>query len=115
MKNKDYSYLKKVILRLNKKQWNIKDFKYIDDLSNRYIKNNNLDKLSLLRYGEVLLGKYCDIDYSNLDNSRRYIEMLLDDMDNFNITVLITLIITITQLVISTNDGKINFNDIKEE
>lgn len=97
----DEKFLKQVILRLKKENWTINDINYLYDKFLDFIKKENLDELSLLRYGEVLSGKALDcIDYNNIDNIRLNIFNLLDNIDKLNIPIIVNVIAAILKLTI---------------
>lgn len=97
----EYNYLKKVILRLNKKTWDKKDFEFIRDLFNKLCSDNNIDKLSALRYGEVFLGKITrDYNYKDYSSSRALIGYMFENIDNLEVPTVIVCIGAISYLVL---------------
>jgi hypothetical protein len=103
----EYNYLKKVILRLNKKTWDKKDFEYIRGMFDKLCLNNNIDKLSALRYGEVFLGKITkEYDLKDYNSSRALIGYIFENIDNLEVPTVVVCIGAITYIVLE---------DIKDE
>ena len=103
IKDYEYSFLKKVILRLKKKEWNRQDLKYIYTLFKQFVEKLNIDETSTLRFGEVLLGQYCNVDYSNIQDIRQKIQDILDT-DELTTTVSTVIIAAMVLLSLSATD-----------
>lgn len=103
IKKYEYDFLKKVILRLKKKEWNRQDLKFIYTQFKIFIEKINVDEASVLRFGEVLLGQYCNVDYSNIQNVRQNIEIILDT-DELTTTVSTVIIAAIVLLSLAATD-----------
>lgn len=98
----DEKFLKQVILRLKKNNWDIKDIEYLYDKFLDFIKEENLDELSLLRYGEALSGKALDcINYHDINNVRLNIFNLLNNMEKLDIPVIVNIIAAILKLTLN--------------
>ena len=103
IKKYEYDFLKKVILRLKKTEWNRQDLKFIYTQFKIFIEKINVDEASVLRFGEVLLGQYCNVDYSNIQNARQNIEIILDT-DELTTTVSTVIIAAIVLLSLAATD-----------
>lgn len=62
----EYKFLSRVVIQtITKDKWDISDLEYLYKEFNFFIAKSNIDEISILRKGEVLLGQYCDLkDYS---------------------------------------------------
>lgn len=86
------------------KRWNIKEIKRLYIYFEKFIKENDLNELSLLRYGEVLAGNNLDnIDYKDLNNVKENIKNILNNMEDFSIPVLNLIIASILKITIERN------------
>lgn len=117
--NYEYEYLKNVVLILDKESWSTKDLTYIYQEYLKYLKKIKVDELTALRAGEVLLGKYCEVDY-NINNVKDLIWKLLNQLNEsgqdywpYICTAIIGTIVKISLAEI--NNEQLDFNSIKEE
>lgn len=86
------------------KEWDIKLVKKMYSYFIRFIEENDFNELSLLRYGEVLLGNNIDtIDFTNLADVKNKIKNILNNMEDFNIPVLNLIIACILKITIERN------------
>lgn len=101
----DEKFLKQVILRLNKENWNINDINYLYNKFLDFINKENLNELSLLRYGEALSGKALDcINYKDINNVKLNIFNLLNNIEKLDIPVIVNIIAVILKLTILENN-----------
>jgi hypothetical protein len=113
IKKYEYNFLKKVILRLKKTEWNNQDLRYIYTLFKQLVETLEVDETSLLRFGEVLLGQYCNIDYSNISDVRQKIQDILDT-DELTTTVSVVIIAAMVLLSLSTQDESLKIKSIEK-
>ena len=109
-KKYEIKFLKSVVLRLAKKTWEKKDLQFIYDKFKGFIKSTATDEISLLRKGEFILKKYCDVDYTDMAKVKYYIESII--VEDIDLTISVVLIGTITKLAIS---DKIDYEEVKEK
>lgn len=112
-KKQELKFLKYVIKKLELKTWDKSDLVDIYNEFLNFCKILNLDEINLLRKGEVSLGKYCNLDYKNIDEVKTRIYIIFNNIEELDIPICIVLIAAITKLSISEFEGKKNFNDIK--
>ena len=116
--NYEYEYLKNVVLILDKESWSTKDLTYIYQEYLKYLKKIKVDELTALRAGEVLLGKYCEVDY-NINNVKDLIWKLLNQLSESSQDywpICIAIIGTIVKISLAEiNNEQLDFNNIKEE
>lgn len=110
-----YKFLKNVILRLDKHSWTEEDLRFIDNEFKKFIKRIKVEEIAALRSGEMFLGKYCEVDLSNIDDVRDLIYKCCDSIDQISSDVCIVIVGALTRLALSEIDGKYNVNEIKEE
>ena len=109
----EYKFLKAVILRLRKETWDKTDLDYIESKFDYFIRKTKLDKIDLLRKGEVMLGEYCEVDLSNIQDVRDLIYKCIVNIDEISSPICIAIIAALNTLALSEINGKIDFKDIE--
>ena len=111
----EYKFLKNVLSLYKKEVWTDKELRVIDSEFNKFTKRTKLDSIAILRKGEVMLGEYCDVDMTDIQDVRDLIYKCLDNMEDISIPVGLAIIAAINKLALSNIDGKENFNNLKKE
>ena len=111
----EYKFLKNVLNLYKKEVWTDKELRVIDSEFNKFTKRTKLDSIAILRKGEVMLGEYCDVDMTDIQDVRDLIYKCLDNMEDISIPVGLAIIAAINKLALSNIDGKENFNNLKKE
>lgn len=111
----EYKFLKNVLNLYKKEIWTDKELRVIDSEFNKFTKRTKLDNIAILRKGEVMLGEYCDVDMTDIQDVRDLIYKCLDNMEDISIPVGLAIIAAINKLALSNIDGKENFNNLKKE
>ena len=107
----EYIYLKSIILRLKKETWNKSDLEFIDAKFDKFIKKTKLNKIDILRKGEVMLGEYCEVDMSNIQDIRDLIYKCLVNIDEISSPICVAIISALNTLALAEANGtKVDFN-----
>ena len=119
-KNKDtrakYKFLKNVILTLDKKNWSTKELQYIYNEYKIFLKKIGVDEISALRTGEIFLGKYCNVDFNDVNDVRDLVYKCCEAMEEITPNVCTAIIGALVKLSLASINGeKLDFNDFKEE
>lgn len=97
----DEKFLTYVIKRLKKQNWDLNDIKFLYYKFLYFINEENLNEISLLRYGETLAGKTLDtINYNDINNVKTKIYLVLDNMEKLSIPVMTNIIAVILKLTL---------------
>lgn len=112
----EYKYLNSAISFVELDKVQKKDFEKLDNSFKEFVKKVPADELSLLRKGEVFLGKYSKLaltySYDKIqDLISRILHSTLIDEEIYE-SAAVVMIAALVKIAISF---KINYNDIKEE
>lgn len=109
----EYDLLSYVIKKLDKQVWTEEDIRDIYKQIQKFNKKADINELDIMRKGEVFLGKYCEVDLSNIQDVRDLILQIVNNLESFRIPILVAILEALTKLALSEIDGKINYNDLK--
>lgn len=109
----EYDLLSYVIKKLDKQVWAEEDIRDIYKQIQKFNKKADINELDIMRKGEVFLGKYCEVDLSNIQDVRDLILQIVNNLESFRIPILVAILEALTKLALSEIDGKINYNDLK--
>lgn len=109
----EYDLLSYVIKELGKQVWAEEDIRDIYKQIQKFNKKADINELDIMRKGEVFLGKYCEVDLSNIQDVRDLILQIVNNLESFRIPILVAILEALTKLALSEIDGKINYNDLK--
>ena len=109
----EYDLLSYVIKKLDKQVWVEEDIRDIYKQIQKFNKKADINELDIMRKGEVFLGKYCEVDLSNIQDVRDLILQIVNNLESFRIPILVAILEALTKLALSEIDGKINYNDLK--
>ena len=102
----EYNFLKRVtITNITKDTWDKDDLQYLYKEFQFFLVKSNIDELSILRKGEVLLGQYCNIEDSNYNTCKNMIFNILNT-NELAIPIQIAIIGALLKLYIENNNIK---------
>lgn len=112
----EYKFLEYCIKIINQNIFGIKDLENIYKEFKKFVNNNNLDELALLRKGELMLGEYCEVNTNNLQDVYNLLLKLINNLEEIETPVLIVIIGALAKIALAKqNNEELNFNDIKKE
>ena len=112
----EYKFLEYCIKIINQNIFGIKDLENIYKEFKKFVNNNNLDELALLRKGELMLGEYCEVNTNNLQDVYDLLLKLINNLEEFETLVLVVIIGALAKIALAKqNNEELNFNDIKKE
>lgn len=109
----EYDLLSYVIKKLDKQVWAEEDIRDIYKQIQKFNKKADINELDIMRKGEIFLGKYCEVDLSNIQDVRDLILQIVNNLESFRIPILVAILEALTKLALSEIDGKINYNNLK--
>lgn len=102
----EYNFLKRVtITNITKDTWDKDDLQYLYKEFQFFLVKSNIDELSILRKGEVLLGQYCNIEDYNYNACKNMIFNILNT-NELAIPIQIAIIGALLKLYIENNNIK---------
>lgn len=102
----EYNFLKRVtITNITKDTWDKDDLQYLYKEFQFFLVKSNIDELSILRKGEVLLGQYCNIEDYNYNVCKNMIFNILNT-NELAIPIQIAIIGALLKLYIENNNIK---------
>ena len=112
----EYKFLEYCIKIINQNTFGIKDLENIYKEFKKFVNNNNLDELALLRKGELMLGEYCEVNTNNLQDVYDLLLKLINNLEEIETPVLVVIIGALAKIALAKqNNEELNFNDIKKE
>lgn len=112
----EYKFLEYCIKIINQNIFGIKDLENIYKEFKKFVNNNNLDELALLRKGELMLGEYCEVNTNNLQDVYDLLFKLINNLEEIETPVLVVIIGALAKIALAKqNNEELNFNDIKKE
>lgn len=112
----EYKFLEYCIKIINQNIFGIKDLENIYKEFKKFVNNNNLDELALLRKGELMLGEYCEVNTNNLQDVYDLLLKLINNLEEIETPVLVVTIGALAKIALAKqNNEELNFNDIKKE
>ena len=112
----EYKFLEYCIKIINQNIFGIKDLENIYKEFKKFVNNNNLDELALLRKGELMLGEYCEVNTNNLQDVYDLLLTLINNLEEIETPVLVVIIGALAKIALAKqNNEELNFNDIKKE
>lgn len=112
----EYKFLEYCIKIINQSIFGIKDLENIYKEFKKFVNNNNLDELALLRKGELMLGEYCEVNTNNLQDVYDLLLKLINNLEEIETPVLVVIIGALAKIALAKqNNEELNFNDIKKE
>ena len=112
----EYKFLEYCIKIINQNIFGIKDLENIYKEFKKFVNNNNLDELALLRKGELMLGEYCEVNTNNLQDVYDLLLKLINNLEEIETPVLVVIIGALAKIALDKqNNEELNFNDIKKE
>ena len=112
----EYKFLEYCIKIINQSIFGIKDLENIYKEFKKFVNNNNLDELALLRKGELMLGEYCEVNTNNLQDVYDLLLKLINNLEEIETPVLVVTIGALAKIALAKqNNEELNFNDIKKE
>lgn len=112
----EYKFLEYCIKIINQNIFGIKDLENIYKEFKKFVNNNNLDELALLRKGELMLGEYCEVNTNNLQDVYDLLLKLINNLEEIETPVLVVIIGALAKIALAKqNNEELNFNDIKKE
>lgn len=107
----EYKFLSRVTIQnMTKDAWNISDLEFLYKEFQFFIAKSNIEEISILRKGEVLLGQYCDLNNYSIDNCKDMIYKIINS-DELAIPIQIAIIGAILKISIEKLNMKENNND----
>ena len=114
-KRQEYKFLKAIILRLRRETWDKTDLDFIESKFDYFIRKTKLDKINILRKGEVMLGEYSEVNLSNIQDVRDLIYKCIANIDEISSPICVAIISALNTLALAEINGKLNYNNIKKE
>lgn len=112
----EYKFLEYCIKIINQNIFGIKDLENIYKEFKKFVNNNNLNELALLRKGELMLGEYCEVNTNNLQDVYDLLLKLINNLEEIETPVLVVIIGALAKIALAKqNNEELNFNDIKKE
>lgn len=112
----EYKFLEYCIKIINQNIFGIKDLENIYKEFKKFVNNNNLDELALLRKGELMLGEYCEVNTNSLQDVYDLLLKLINNLEEIETPVLVVIIGALAKIALAKqNNEELNFNDIKKE
>ena len=96
----EFKYLKTVLYELDRDKISIKNFKNIDKAFYVFTKESKADSLSILRTGEVFLGKLRAYDSSDLTKIQIYMLEIISN-DKLQAPVMIAVISALNKILLN--------------
>lgn len=100
----EYNFLKRVvIMNSTKDKWNLEDIEYLYKEFQFFLTKSNIEEISILRKGEVFLGKYCDIEECSYISCKDMIFKIINS-DELAIPIQIAIIGALLKLCIEKDN-----------
>lgn len=107
----EYKFLSRVVIQsMTKDTWDISDLKFLYKEFQFFIAKSNIEEISILRKGEVLLGQYCDLTSYSFNNCKDMLYKIVNS-DELAIPIQIAIIGAILKISIEKLNMKENNND----
>ena len=107
----EYNFLKKVTIVTAKDLWDKGDLETLYRDFEFFLARSNINEISILRKGEVMLGGYCNTEDNDYNKCKDMIYRIINDNELLP-PIMIAMIGALLKIYLSE---KQNYNDIKEE